>query len=61
MSTDRNFVILDLLKINVNIKSDIDRIWKERHDFVWWNLVKKSRGVRPHSHDEIFSWFLSNA
>ena len=61
MSTEINFVILHLLKINVNIKSDIDRIWKEWQDFVWWNWVKKSRGVRPHSHDEIFSWFLSIA
>ena len=56
MSTDRNFVILHLLKINVNIKSDVDRILKEGHiDFVWWNRVKKSCRVRPLSHDAIFS------
>ena len=44
---DRNFVILHLLKINVKIKSAVDRIWKERDiDFVRWNQVKKLCRVR---------------
>ena len=52
---DRNSVILHHLKINVKIKSVVDRIWKERDiDFVWWNRVKKSCRVRPLSHDAIF-------
>ena len=52
---DGNSVILHLLKINVKIKSVVDRIWKERDiDFVWWNRVKKSCRVRPISHDAIF-------
>ena len=47
LGLERNSVILHLLKLNVKIKSVIDRIWKERHiDFVWWNRVKKSCRVR---------------
>ena len=46
---DKNTVILHLLKINVKIKSVVDRIWKEQDiDFVWWNRVWDS-------HDAIFS------
>ena len=41
-------IILYLLKINVKIKSDVDRIWKEQYrNNVWWNREESGAEIVP--------------